>query len=135
MQLAFTGHVPGYCCQGDVPKGTVTLWAPIDPSRLIIHRGHSVDTLDMIVTRSGEGFEVVNRLGCPLLTVAISEALLDRYAAVLWDKPHQIGRTADRLHFSSMIARRAFVDICQGFLHDVRCHPDVLANARCASLM
>ena len=135
VQLAFTEHVPGYCCQGDVPKGTATLWAPIDPSRLIIHHGHSVDTLDMIVTRSGQGFEVVNRLGSPLLTVAISETFLDRYAAVLWDNPHQVGRAADRLHFSSMIARRAFVDTCQCFLHDVRCHPEVLANPRSASLM
>ena len=52
VQLAFTEHVPGYCCQGDVPKGTVTLWAPIDPSRLVFHHGHGVDTLDVIVTRS-----------------------------------------------------------------------------------
>jgi len=135
VQLALTEHVPGYCCQGDVPKGTVTLWAPIDPSRLVIHHGHNVDPLDVIVTRSGESFDVVNRLGSPLLTVAISEVLLDRYAAVLWDKPHQVGRAADRLHFSSMIARSAFVDICQNFLHDVRCDPNVLANPQCASLM
>jgi len=135
VQLAFTEHVPGYCCQGDVPKDTVTLWAPIDPSRVVFHHGHSVDSSDVIVTRSGRGFEVVNRLGSPLLTVAISEALLDRNAAVLWDEPHQVGRTADRLHFSSMIARRAFVDLCQGFLHDLRRRPDLLANPQCASLM
>ena len=135
LQIGFTEHLRGYCSQGDVPKGTVTLWAPTDHSRPVVHRGHSVETLDVIATKSGEGFELVNRLGARLLTVAISETLMERYAAVLWDEPREIGRAADRLHFSSMAARRRFVDTCQGLLKDVRRQPDLLENPQWVSLL
>lgn len=135
LQVGLTEHSLGYCSQGDVPKGTVTLWAPVDDSRPVIHRGHNVETLDVIATKSGEGFELVNRLGSRHLTVAIREALLERYAAALWDEPKKIGRTPDRFSFASLMSRRRFAETCQGILEEVRRSPNLLENPQWVSLL
>lgn len=134
VQLALVEHSLGYCSQGDTPKGSVTLAVPVDEARPMVHRGRGVEGLDMCVTRSGTGFELVNRFGTHHLVVSVSQTMLEQYAGDLWCEPRMIGDSADRLRFPDVTKRRGYVEICQRMLDDVRRQPDLLADARWASL-
>jgi len=135
LQLALVEHSLGYCSQGDTPKGSVALAVPLDDLRPMVHCGRSVNRLEMCVTRSGTGFEVVNRFGSRHLVACVSETILEKYAADLRSEPLITGHSADRLRFPAMANRQRYVEVCQTILDDVQRQPGLLANPLSASLL
>ncbi len=102
FQLALVEHLAGYCSQGETPKGSVTFAAPLDDGLPMVHRGRPIDALEMAVSRSGSGFELLNRSGTFHLVASVPEAVLDQYYADVWGEACTFGGSMDRVRFAEV---------------------------------
>ena len=135
VQLALVEHYLGYSAQGNNPRGCLTFIVPLDEDQPMLHRSSSLDNLQMGVTHSGKGFELVNPIGSRHLLASVSQTVLEQYAADLRREPLRKGDFADRIGFQNKTNRLQYVEACQTILDAVQRQPDLLANPRSISLL
>ncbi|MBV8569490.1 MAG: helix-turn-helix transcriptional regulator [Acidobacteriaceae bacterium] len=129
LQLALVEQAAPYSSQGQNPTGMISVAVSLDQRRPMIHRGHSLDQLQVAITRTGEGFELLNRVGAQHFLVSFSQARLEQYAVDVWHDSRL------RLRFPDLAHRMRYIEACETILNDVQKQPALLADARAVALL
>jgi AraC-like DNA-binding protein len=101
----------------------------------MVHRGHGIGSLQMALTRSGEGFDCLCRRGVRFVVASVARARAEQYAADLWHDPDAWGSSTDRIRFADAASRERYLDTCGRILAAVNAQPGLLGDARSAALL
>ena len=135
LQVGLVQHAMGYSSQGENPAGAISIVVRIDATRPMVYRGRSLGPMEMVVARSGEGYECVCRSGARFVVVSLAQEKVERVAADVWHEPNLLKRSPDRLRFADSVRRSDFLDACGRLLGAVEARPDVLGDQRAVALL
>lgn len=135
LQVGLVQHDMGYSSQGENPPGTLSIVAPVDDGRPMVHRGHGIGPLQAALIRSGEGYECVGRSGARFVIASVAQETLERHAADLWHEAAGWRHAPDRLQFPDSEHRSRYLHACRRILGIVHEQPGVLGDQRVATLL
>lgn len=135
MQLVHVRHAMGYSSQGENPAGMLSLVVPVDDARPMAHRGHGIDSLQLGLTRSGEGFECICPHGVRFVVASVAREKAEQYAADVWHEPGLWRHSTDRGRFVDSASRVSYLGTCDRILTTVNAQPELLGDARAAALL